>query len=180
MTKNCLPLYVAYKNVFQNGREVSLVTITDDLEADVSVESKRVVVVLARIHPCDTASSFVIQGIVCYIVIITPKNLFVSITGMMEFLATSHGIARDLRRHVVFKFFPVMCPDGVFLGNSRSTLLGADLNRSWHKANQFHHPVLWKVKQYILQLSQVVHNCITFIALQQKINCNEYITMNTL
>ena len=39
-----------------------MVTITDDLEADVSIPNKKVVVVMARIHPCDTASSYVIQG----------------------------------------------------------------------------------------------------------------------
>ena len=37
----------------------------------------------------------------------------------MEFLSSDHGIAKDLRKKVVFKFFPMMCPDGVFLGNSR-------------------------------------------------------------
>ena len=108
-----------------------MVTIADDLEADISKPNMKIVVVLARIHPCDSASSYVIQG-------------------MMEFLSSDHGIAKDLRKHVIFKLFPVMCPDGVYLGNSRCTLLGADLNRSWHKANEFHHPILWKVKQYIL------------------------------
>ena len=39
-----------------------MVTITDDVEADVSADGKRIVVVMARIHPCDAISSFVIQG----------------------------------------------------------------------------------------------------------------------
>ena len=39
--------------------------------------------------------------------------------GMMDFLSSDHGIAKDLRKYVIFKFFPVVCPDGVFLGNSR-------------------------------------------------------------
>jgi murein tripeptide amidase MpaA len=80
----------------------------------------------------------------------------ISFTGLMEFVSSSHGIARDLRKHVVFKCFPVMCPDGVFLGNSRCTLLGADINRSWHVANKFQHPLLWKVKQYIIDQSKVL------------------------
>ena len=75
--------------------------------------------------------------------------------GMMDFVSSDHGIAKDLRKYVIFKFFPVVCPDGVFLGNSRCTLLGADLNRSWHKANEFHHPVLWKIKKYIIELHDV-------------------------
>ena len=28
------------------------------------------------------------------------------------------------------------------------------MNRSWHKANEFHHPILWNVKQYILKLHE--------------------------
>ena len=52
--------------------------------------------------------------------------------GMMDFVSSDHGIAKDLRKYVIFKFFPVVCPDGVFLGNSRCTLLGADLNRPVH------------------------------------------------
>lgn len=33
-------------------------------------------------------------------------------------------------------------PDGVFLGNQRSDVLGADLNRSWDNATKFAHPGL--------------------------------------
>ena len=73
----------------------------------------------------------------------------------MEFVSSEHGIARDLRKHVVFKFFPAMCPDGIFIGNSRCTLVGADLNRSWDTVNEFHHPVLWKVKEYIRETHDV-------------------------
>ena len=69
-----------------------------------------------------------------------------------------HFAAIDLRKHAVFKFFPAMCPDGIFLGNSRCTLVGADLNRSWNTANEFHHPVLWKVKQHIMETHDVC-NC---------------------
>ena len=96
----------------QQGRESALVTIADDLEADIT-DKKRVVIgnknmprkigqlrlcsfkirsnitlipinylwsfflyiVLARTHPCDTASSFVIQG-------------------MMEFIGSDHGIGK--------------------------------------------------------------------------------------
>ncbi len=115
-----------------------MTTISDNVDADISDPDKRVVVVLARVHPCDSASSIVVQA-------------------MMDFLISEHGIAKDLRKHVVFKFFPVVCPDGVFLGNSRCTLLGADLNRSWHKVNEFHHPVLYKIKQYILALHEVMN-----------------------
>lgn len=33
-------------------------------------------------------------------------------------------------------------PDGVFLGNQRSDVLGSDLNRCWHRATTLAHPAL--------------------------------------
>lgn len=39
--------------------------------------------------------------------------------GMLEFLTSEHVIAKELREHVEFVVFPMLNPDGVFLGNSR-------------------------------------------------------------
>ena len=64
----------------------------------------KVVFILARLHPGETASSFVVQG-------------------LLDFLVSSHEIAVSLREHVVFKIVPMANPDGVFLGNQRSLLL---------------------------------------------------------
>ena len=37
---------------------------------------------------------------------------------MMEFLTSKHAIAKDIRKKIVFKIFPMLNPDGVFLGNT--------------------------------------------------------------
>ena len=66
--------------------------------------------------------------------------------GMMDFVSSDHGIAKDLRKYVIFKFFPVVCPDGVFLGNSRCTLLGADLNRPVHVLLSRFYPKFIQIK----------------------------------
>jgi murein tripeptide amidase MpaA len=42
-----------------------------------------------------------------------------SIPGIIEFLTSDHTIARELRSKVDFVIFPMMNPDGVFLGNAR-------------------------------------------------------------
>lgn len=76
---------------------------------------------MARIHPGETPASFVCQG-------------------MLEMLISSNSIASILRDNVTFKVIPMLNPDGVFLGNYRSTVMGTDLNRSWHVANQWLHP----------------------------------------
>jgi hypothetical protein len=47
---------------FQQHRELSLMTITDDVVGDVS-NDKRLVIVMARAHPGEPLSSFVVQGI---------------------------------------------------------------------------------------------------------------------
>lgn len=45
-------------------------------------------------------------------------------------------------------------PDGVFLGNYRSTVTGTDLNRSWHIANPWSHPTIKAVIDMLLILDK--------------------------
>ncbi|KAG7311263.1 hypothetical protein JYU34_002294 [Plutella xylostella] len=47
---------------------------------------------------------------------------------------------------------PMLNPDGVFLGNQRADLLGADLNRSWHRATSYAHPALVAVGDLLNKL----------------------------
>ena len=75
---------------------------------------------------------------------------------MMEFLTSDHGIAKEVREKLVFKIVPMMNPDGVLLGNTRSTLVGADLNRSWHDISEHKHPVLHAVNDLIMRSSEVL------------------------
>lgn len=44
-------------------------------------------------------------------------------------------------------------PDGVFLGNQRSDLLGGDLNRSWNRATSYAHPALVAVNDLLKKLA---------------------------
>lgn len=93
----------------------------------------RVIVVLARTHPGESPSSFVIQGLV-------------------EFLLGSHPIANILRENFIFKIVPMVNPDGVFLGNNRCNLIGQDLNRAWHLATEFSHPTLVAIKNLMMEI----------------------------
>lgn len=88
-----------------------------------SKTKRRMVCIMARIHPGETPASFVCQG-------------------LLELLISSSSIASTLRENVTFKVIPMLNPDGVFLGNYRSTVMGSDLNRSWHIANQWLHPTI--------------------------------------
>lgn len=52
--------YVTSISKFKQGRDCQLVTITDNAEKEDT--KKRLVIVIARSHPSDSATSFVVQG----------------------------------------------------------------------------------------------------------------------
>lgn len=101
------------------------------------------------------------------------------ILGLIDFLISNHPIAVILRDHLIFRIVPMLNPDGVYLGNqrlsflvcfcfetvsafssnlhffySRSTLMGFDLNRSWHSISQWAHPTLYALYTAIKQYDQ--------------------------
>ena len=85
-------------------------TICDPELKKVDPEKKRkVVYITARVHPGETPSSYVCQGLI-------------------EFLVSSHPIAKVLRENIVFKIIPMLNPDGVYLGNYRCAVVCINLN----------------------------------------------------
>ena len=85
------------------------------------------IVILARQHPGETMASYVMQGVI-------------------DFLISDHEKAQYLRNHVVFKIIPMLNPDGVIHGHYRTSLSGADLNRRWKKINKvFFVVVIWLI-----------------------------------
>jgi murein tripeptide amidase MpaA len=49
--------------------------------------------------------------------------------GLIDFLLSSDSKADWLRSNFVFKIVPMLNPDGVIVGNSRTNMEGLDLNR---------------------------------------------------
>ncbi|CAD7087362.1 unnamed protein product [Hermetia illucens] len=128
------------------NRKLDLITI-DHVPKPDKLDSKtflRVIVVLARTHPGESPSSFVIQGLV-------------------EFLLGSHPIANILRENFIFKIVPMVNPDGVFLGNNRCNLIGQDLNRAWHLATEFSHPTLVAIKNLMMEIDNSDYYQIDFV-----------------
>lgn len=66
----------------------------------------------------------------------------INFLGFLEFMVSSYPLACRLRNNVLFKVIPMINPDGVFLGNYRSTLVGFDLNRCFHVATPWAHPTI--------------------------------------
>uniref|UniRef100_A0AVJ2 ATP/GTP binding protein-like 4 n=2 Tax=Homo sapiens TaxID=9606 RepID=A0AVJ2_HUMAN len=113
-------------------RKLDLLTITSPDNLREGAEQK-VVFITGRVHPGETPSSFVCQGII-------------------DFLVSQHPIACVLREYLVFKIAPMLNPDGVYLGNYRCSLMGFDLNRHWLDPSPWVHPTLHGVKQLIVQM----------------------------
>ncbi|KAJ8930881.1 hypothetical protein NQ314_016301 [Rhamnusium bicolor] len=115
-------------------RRLDLITI-GSLDRNQPKSKRRVVAIMARVHPGESPASFVCQG-------------------LLELLISSNSIATVLREHVIFKIIPMLNPDGVFLGNYRSTVMGTDLNRSWHIANPWCHPTIKAAIDMLLVLDK--------------------------
>ena len=78
-----------------------------------SLKNKKEVIVCARVHPGETPSSFVIDGLLE--LLLDPKD----------------AVARDLRQQYTFRVLPMLNPDGVALGLFRVDSRGDDLNRHY-------------------------------------------------
>ena len=75
-----------------------------------SKKQKPVVVVIARQHPGETHASFVVHGLINY-------------------LLSKDFTANKLRKEFEWWIFPCVNPDGVILGNYRANSQGKDMNR---------------------------------------------------
>ncbi|XP_025110591.1 cytosolic carboxypeptidase 6-like isoform X2 [Pomacea canaliculata] len=117
-------------------RRLDLLTIThpDNLYPPEG-EKQKIIYITARVHPGETPSSFVCQGVI-------------------DFLVSSHPIAKVLREHLVFKIIPMLNPDGVYLGNYRCSLMGFDLNRHWQEPSPWAHPTLYSTKNMLMELDR--------------------------
>ncbi|KAF8570609.1 hypothetical protein P879_01686 [Paragonimus westermani] len=92
---------------------------------------KRCVIITARVHPGETQSSWMVQG-------------------MLEFLTSEDPDAQLLRSQFVFKVVPMLNPDGVIVGNYRCSLSGCDLNRKYTSNLKRFFPTIWHTKEMVL------------------------------
>lgn len=116
------------------GRDLHLVTVTD---FDTPDHGKKTVWLQARQHAWETGTSYVMEG-------------------ALRFIASPDPRARELRNKVVFKFTPMMDPDGCASGKVRFNANGYDVNRHWDEVDlrrkEFleRMPEIWYVKKTIL------------------------------
>ena len=96
----------------------------------VPLECRLGVVFTARVHPGESNSSWIMDGI-------------------LRFLTSSCLEARRLRARFVFKIVPMLNPDGVINGNYRCGLAGHDLNRRYVDTSAALHPTVFHLKRCV-------------------------------
>jgi murein tripeptide amidase MpaA len=89
------------------GNRCDYLTITsrDKDPNSAKARAKKGVFISARVHPGESNSSWMMKGVI-------------------EFLVSNTPEARALRDHFVFKIVPILNPDGVINGNYRCSLAG--------------------------------------------------------
>lgn len=116
---------------FLAGNLVPVLTITNPSSAEERSGARKPAVVLtARIHPGETNSSWVMRGI-------------------LNFLLGDSPDAATLRDTFVFKLVPMLNPDGVIVGNCRCSLTGRDLNRYYRSILKDSFPTVWATRSMV-------------------------------
>ena len=112
-----------------------MLTITNDI---INISKKRTVIICGRIHPGETNSSWILHGIIDFLI---SKN------------------ASHLRDNLVFKIVPMMNPDGVVAGNYRTSFIGKDLNRLYMQGNDEKEEMNDILKPEITAMKQLIKDC---------------------
>lgn len=116
------------------GRDLHLVTVTNFEKPDAA---KQVIWLQARQHAWEAGTSYVMEG-------------------ALRFVTSDDPRARALRDRIIFKFTPMMDPDGCATGKVRFNAHGWDVNRHWDEVNLRDKqwlqrcPEIWYVKKAIL------------------------------
>lgn len=111
------------------GLPVHLLTITGPNESIIN-KHKKAAIFTGRVHPGETVGSYVLENFIRFLLSDLPQAL-------------------SLRNEFVFKIIPMLNPDGVVCGNSRTSLSGVDLNRIWNCPDPVQHPCVYYTKNFI-------------------------------
>ena len=80
-----------------------------------------------RIHPGETCGSHMLNG-------------------FLNYICSDAEEAKILRKKIIYKVIPMLNPDGVVVGNFRTSFCGKDLNRQFKTSATFLIPEVKAVK----------------------------------
>lgn len=119
-------------------------------------QGKKEILIVGRVHPEETASSFLVEGVIKY-------------------LLSDGYIPGMLRKSHCFHIVPMLNPDGVVLGNSRCSALGKDLNRMWsHTVSAEKCPEVFYLKQFVSERREKLKLVLDFHGHFKKKGCFVY------
>lgn len=107
-----------------------ILTITNYKNNKEYISNLPCIILTGRVHPGETPGSWVMQGI-------------------LDYLTSNRAVPVSLRNKYVFKIVPMLNPDGVAYGNTRTSWEGVDLNRQWSSPNPFRHTSIYYTKEMI-------------------------------
>lgn len=113
------------------GVEVPILTLTN---SSIAEACKQYIILTGRIHPSETVSSW-------------------KLDGFLRFLCSDTAESQLLCDRFIFKIIPMLNPDGVISGNSRTSLTGMDMNRQFHAPDVTLYPVNSSLIQLIDSLT---------------------------
>ena len=87
------------------GNDVDMLIVTNFVSDPVDIAVRKAVILTSRVHPGETNASWVMKGVIDFLVSDDPKACY-------------------LRDTFVFKIVPMLNPDGVIVGNYRCSLMG--------------------------------------------------------
>jgi cytosolic carboxypeptidase protein 2/3 len=88
------------------------------------------------VHPGETNASYIMQGFIKFIT------------------SSTNPEAIELRKRIVFKVIPMTNPDGVIVGNYRTSMSGNDLNRQFVAPNTRLHPTVCAIKSLVSDITR--------------------------
>ena len=91
-------------------------------------QSKKIVIISARVHPGEAPSSHTFNGI-------------------LKFILSNDARAHFLRKNFVFKLVPMLNPDGVYHGHYRMDIFGQNLNRFYQSPDVEKQPAVFAMRQ---------------------------------
>lgn len=139
-----------------SGLRCDLLTVTsNDPESLLKfpIESRKYVFLSARVHPGESNSSHIMNG-------------------LLKFLVNDSEVSLNLRNKYIFKIIPMLNPDGVYFGCHRTSLAGVDLNRQWKEPNAATTPTIYRAKHFFRHLITKLQRTPIVIIILTQIACD--------
>ena len=140
LNKNCYKKIIKFGEAGKtfNNNKIPYVVITNFECDEEELNEKKCILVTGRIHSGETVSSYVVQGLIDFLV-----NL-------------NNPISKYLRDKFIFKIIPMLNIDGVIFGNYRLNILGKDMNRLWTPNIPFNSDECDKSSLYINSIIDII------------------------